>query len=512
MKKLKYIASLALVAMMGCSDYLDVNTDPNNPEDASPELLLPAAEQSIAARVGNYYRITGSIWSQHYTQNNTSSQYITTDNYDVENLNFLENDFTEMFSGPLNDLKYIKTKAEESGNWTNYLIATTLEAYGYQIIADLYDGAPLTDGLQGDIENFTPTWNTGEEVYEELLARLDVALSKDFSLESNRSPEEYDLIFGGDVNMWIRFANTMKLKLMIRWSEKDPSKAQSLISALVNSGAKFLQTDAAISSYYDQPDRGNPMYEADRRNLNTATNLKASLTMVNFLEVNGDTRLKAFYDAPTAGGAIKGMRQGTSSTPSTQLNSTTISGAKSSPTDPVYFISASEAYFLRAEAAARGFSNEDAKEMYDQGVLAAFARLFVEEEQPDGSIREVQLDGSDYIAADGPYEYPNGSEEQNVEAIIEQKWIAQVGANSMEAWFDMLRTGYPSFSDSAPGEPGYDPLAPGAPIFTFPVDAVTFEGEYPHRLLIPEDEILNNPNAPDQPEDGILTPVWWDVN
>jgi hypothetical protein len=192
------------------------------------------------------------------------------------------------------------------------------------------------------------------------------------------------------------------------------------------------------------------------------------------------------------------MRQGTSSTPSTVLNSQTISGAKVLPTDPVYLISLPEAYFLRAEAAARGFSSEDAKAMYDAGVLAAFERY--------------GLDGTAFIAPGGAYEYPGGTIEENVEAIIEQKWVAHLGGNSMEAWFDMLRTGYPSFSEFAPGDAEYDPLAPGAPILTFPLDAVTFEGEYPRRLLIPEDEVLNNPNAPDQPANGILTPVWWDVN
>lgn len=496
MKKLKYISIITLALLFGCADYLDVNVDPNNPTDADEKLVLPAAEQSIAARVGNYYRITGSIWSQHYTQNNTSSQYIATDNYDVENLNFLENDFVELYSGPLNDLRFVKQKAEAAENWTTYLVAQVLEVYTYQVVADLYDGAPVKEALGGSTGNFTPAWESGPEVYEELLARLDNALSKDFSGDEELGNN--DFLFQGDLDQWIRFANTLKLKLMIRYSNVDAGKAQTLISALVNSGAQFLETDAAITTYYDQPDRSNPLYEADRRNQNTTTNLKASLTMVNFMEINGDSRLTEVYDPPIAGGPVKGMRQGTSSVQSTVLDSRTISGATVLPTDPVYFISLPEAYFLRAEAAARGFSNEDAKELYDLGVMAAFSRY--------------ELDGSGYIGTGDVYEFPNGTVEENVEAIMEQKWIAQIGGNSMEAWFDMLRTGYPSFSASAPGQPGYDPLAPGAPIFSFPVDAVTFPGEFPHRLLIPEDEILNNPNAPAQPANGILSPVWWDEN
>jgi hypothetical protein len=498
MKQLRYFLLFTLTLVFGCSDYLDVNEDPNNPSDADERLILPAAQQSIASRVGNYYRITGSLWSQHYTQNNTSSQYIATDNYDVENLNFLENDFVELFSGALNDLKFVKRKASGSGNWTNYLIAQVMEAYAYQLVADLYDGAPLAEGLRGDEDNFTPEWDSGPAVYDSLIARIDYALSKDFELSSNVSPQANDLLFGGDVERWIQFANTLKLKLMIRFSDADPAKAQALISGLVNSGAQFLETDASISTYYDQADRGNPLYEADRRNQNTTTNLKASLTLVNYLEVNTDPRINELFDLPLAGGPVKGMRQGTSSTPSTTLNSETVSGATVLPTDPVYFISLPEAYFLRAEAAARGFSNENAKALYDLGVLAAFDRY--------------DLNGASFIQPGGDYEYPAGTVEENVEAIIEQKWVAHVGGNSLEAWFDMLRTGYPSFSTSAPGLAGYDALAPGAPIFSFPVDAVTFNGAYPRRLLIPEDEVLNNPNAPAQPENGILTPVWFHKN
>ncbi len=498
MKKLKYVPFLVLAFVFGCSDYLDVNTDPNNPADADGSLVLPAAQQSIAARVGNYYRITGSLWSQHYTQNNTSSQYITFDNYDVENLNFLENDFIELFSGALYELKFVKRKAQASENWTNYLIAQVLEAYTYQLVVDLYDGAPFTNALEGDEFNFTPEWQAGPVVYDSLLARLDYALSKDFETAGNRSPGESDLIFEGDVESWIRFANTLKLKLMIRNSAADPAKATTLISDLVNSGAAFLNTDASIDSYYNQPDRSNPLYEADRRNQNTTTNLKASLTLVNYLDVNNDPRIDTLFAPPIAGGPVTGMRQGTSSIPSTTLDSNTISGAEVQPEDPVLFISLAEAYFLRAEAAARGFSNEDAKALYDQGVLAAFDRF--------------GMSGEGFISPGGEYEYPGGSVEENVEAIIEQKWIAHVGGNALEAWFDKLRTGYPSFSASAPGEDGYDPLAPGAPILSFPVDAVTSFGEYPRRLMIPEDEVLNNPNAPEQPVNGILTPVWWDVN
>ena len=490
---------LSMLLVFGCSDYLDINTSPNNPADADAQLVIPAAQQSIASRVGNSYRITGSIWSQHYTQNNSSSQYIAIDNYDVSNLNFHEADFIELYSGALNDLKFVKDKSKATGNWTNYLIAQVLEAYAYQFIVDFYDGAPVTEALQGGQSNFTPHWDEGEVVYDTLLARLDYALSKDFDNLNNVNPGSNDLLFDGNVDKWTRFANSLKLKLMMRFSHADPTKATALISALVNSGAVFLQEDASINRYYDEPDRGNPLYESDRRNLNTKTNLKASTTLVNFLQINSDPRLDPFFLTPTAGGAIKGMRQGTSSTPGAELNSQTVSEAEILAEDPVYFISLAESFFLRAEAAARGFSNEDAKALYDAGVLAAFARY--------------GLDGSSFIAAGGNYEFPTaGSVEEQVEAIIEQKWVAQVGGNSIEAWFDMLRTGYPSFSDSAPGEAGYDPTAPGAPIFAFPVDAVTANGQYPIRLLIPEDEILNNPNAPEQPAGGIFEPVWWDVN
>jgi hypothetical protein len=101
------------------------------------------------------------------------------------------------------------------------------------------------------------------------------------------------------------------------------------------------------------------------------------------------------------------MRQGTSSIPSTTLDSKTISGATVLPTDPVLFISLAESYFLRAEAAARGFSNEDDGALYTQGVMEAFDRY--------------GMDATPFVAPAGAYAYPNGTMEENVEAIIEQK-------------------------------------------------------------------------------------------
>jgi hypothetical protein len=86
MKKIfqKGLIILILLQASACGDeFLDVNVDPNNPQDAQLELVFPAAVTSTASVVGGSYAILGGIWSQYYTQNNGSNQYKDIDNFNI---------------------------------------------------------------------------------------------------------------------------------------------------------------------------------------------------------------------------------------------------------------------------------------------------------------------------------------------------------------------------------------------------------------------------------------------
>jgi hypothetical protein len=157
-------------------------------------------------------------------------------------------------------------------------------------------------------------------------------------------------------------------------------------------------------------------------------------------------------------------------------------------TDPVQFISLPESFFLQAEARERYFAGDQAQNLYNSGVLAAF--------------NFWGLDGSSFIAPGGAYEYPSaGTLDQKIEAIIVQKWASLPGSHSLEAWFERNRTGFPVSSPVYSTDISY---VPGQ--FVVAKNSVIGDN-YPKRLVYPDAERSTNKNTPAQVP--ITTPVWW---
>ena len=146
---------------------------------------------------------------------------------------------------------------------------------------------------------------------------------------------------------------------------------------------------------------------------------------------------------------------------------------------PVIFLSAAESYFLQAEAIARGWGTGDAKEMYENGIASSFIFWNLSD-----------ADINDYLGQ-AAIQFPAaGSAEQQVKAIITQKWASMCGTENIEAWTEWRRTGYPDF---------------------FVISKTSSIGaKFPTRILYPDSEVTSNPNTP--PQKTVSDKVWWDVN
>lgn len=505
-KKITYATIVATLALMlaSCSDFLDVNHDPNATTDAPVELILPAATLSTASVVGGQYAVLGGMWAQHWTQSNSANQYKNIDGFNLasSDLNF---QFSELYMGALNDFEYIRKQAKAEKNWSMYLIATAQQAYTWQVLADLYDEVPFREGLMGDA-NRAPHYDPGALVYDSLIERLDYALSRDFNeveagTRTAKNPGTSDYIFGdplgaGDdldelidtnIDNWTRFANTLKLKLFLRQIKARPTVADAGLQAMYNAGAEFLQTDADIAQFEDETNKSNPLYEVEQRNLG-GINLKASRTLLSYLQSISDTRLPRLFVPGNAG--QKGLDQGNFEAPTTVVTAISLSKPVMNATDPVYFISKAESYFLQAEAALRGYGTDDPETLFDLGVSASFQQLGL-----------VPKD----------YDLPGTTFEADLEQIIVQKWIALAGTHqNIEAFFEMNRTNYPSKSvvysglDNGNQNPAY---IPGQ--LVYPKEGVT-AGLFARRLLFPDTERRRNTNTPGQVP--ITEEVWWDVD
>lgn len=489
MKKIATIIT-ALFLLVSCDDTFDINRDPDLlPPGQANSTIFPAGIAGLAGAQGSYYALIGGFWSQFWTQNNTSNQYKDIDQYSI-GTNDYQTAYAAMYDA-LNDIRTVKQQALAEGNTKYFLMATVLEVEGSQVLTDTYDAIPYTEANNPSI--LYPKFNTGKETYDLMIADLKLALSKDLNASVGDNPGSDDFIFGGNMEKWTKFGNTLLLKLYTRLTEVDPSLAQTGITSLINSGAKFLDVDAAMTQFEDAADRSNPLYETDRRQLNTTGNLRASKTLYSYLQTNADPRLNKYY------GVGNPNNQGDFLNSATNLSLVSLWA-----TTPFYFISAEESYFLQAEALVRYYGGTGAKEKYDLGVTANFNKY-----QTSTTIGSVTVPpvGSPaaFLAAGGKYEFPTtGTTAQKIEAIITQKWIASFPGNGYESFFEQNRTGYPKVSAVAQTSESY---VPGQ--FAISVNSQTGK-LFPKRVVLPNSVKTRNPNAPALK--AITDPVWWDVN
>lgn len=271
-----------------------------------------------------------------------------------------------------------------------------------------------------------------------------------------------DMVFGGDTDAWFQFVNTLYLKILMRDFNANKAEIQTLLAE-----DNFLAEDAAFDNFLDQADKSNPLYESDRRQLNTTNNIRCCSDILNVLSAT-DPRLKYFYDN-NPGGVVAGSPYGTTGDPSATSRLALYA------TEPVYFGTVDEAEFLKAEAYARLNDATNAQASYEAGLAAAFDRVGL------GAAADTFIEGA--------YAFVPGTAEAMVEQIINQKWASNVHGMPIESWFDLNRTGYPTRGTTITDDHGV--LTSG----------------YPQRFLYSKTSADYNPNSP-EPE-ALNVKMWW---
>lgn len=470
MKKIVNILmkGLLLVGLSSCDSFFDVNTSPNNPQYAPYNKVFPMGVIGTASVTGGQYAILGSLWSEHFTQSNTAQQYLDWVYYNVTPDHF-NSSFNSLYTVALKNYALTKQDATEAENWYFYLMATVMECYTYQVLVDLHDQIPFTEALQGFEGNISPKYDDGATVYDGLITRIDEALAKDFGLISNIDPGENDQVFGGNMDRWVEFANTLKLRIYLRQIYVRQEVASAGMNALLAEN-RFLGTDAKLGGFTTEVGKQNPLYGSDYERLG-GINIRGCNTFLSFMTNYADPRLPLIYKY-SSGTDYKGIDFG--SRPTTDVvPHNTLSAGQFAATDPVYFITAAESHFLQAEA--KEWTGASGKTDYDAGVTLAFEKY--------------GLDAATFIAPGGIYEYPeNGTFEDKQKAIITQKWIDCAISNPIESFFEFNRTGYPDILITA-------------------VNSV-IGPNFPKRLPFASFEQQRNINTPEQKR--IDVKVWWD--
>lgn len=498
MKKITIFLGLVIFLLTSCESFLDVNKDPNNPANVEDYLILPASQASIASVFSADYAIVGSFWSQHWAQNNTSSQYKVFETYTMaSNESSINRSYRELYFGGLADNEIILLRAKAEENWGLYLMASTLKAYTFQYLVDLYDNVPYTEAFKGEEGLFNPKIDKGPDVYKAIYDLLNESLGKETAGFKESRYKSYDLLLGANLDDWTRFANTVKLKILLRQYKKNTTFAQAEIAKLLANG-KFLTKDVRMTNFENKDSKSNPLYESDQRQLNTTDNIRANATFLSFLKVNNDTRMEVLFEK--VGSAYTGMVTGSYEVPSIVFDATkTTSKPKFTATMPINLMTVAETEFLLAEAYLRAGNVATAKTHYEAGVTSSFNRI--------GANIGTLLTTS--------YAFPATGFDAQLEAIIMQKWVDSAeGQRGIESFIEMVRTGYPKKSlvmDQV--QAGYtlpDTYVAGTLIYS---KKGASGGKFPVRFPYPDCELNYNSNASAyknlKDADVMQTNVWW---
>ncbi len=485
--KFLVLTALALIMLAGCKkDFLDVNKNPNDPENVDIRFLLPSAEAALAYTLGNQLQVVGGIWSQYWTQGPNANQYNDYERYFFNNTD-ADRPWSQLYAQSLKDLDVIYKLAEAEKRYNYSAVALILRAYTMQLITDAWGDVPFSESLQADQGNLSPKYDKQEDIYNALIPMLDTALSRiDFNTDAH--PGVDDIIYQGEMVSWYKFANTLRLKIYLRQSQVRTGVAMAGIASMASDPTEYLEVgEDAKAHYINEQFRWNPLYTTVFA-LSPAKNIFASETSVDYLTSINDPRIADFYDS-NADDNYVGILQGASKDQAlfpSPVNDTRFSMFNSeqiiAETAPVRLISASESMFLQAEAMARGWMAGDAATMYRNALEESWG-------QWSAASGVVGSDFATYMAQ-SEVMYP-GSGESGVKAIITQKWVSMNGNQNFESWTEWRRTGYPDFL----------------------VESHTSElgaGVFPSRLLYPADELTTNPNS----IKGLTISdrVWWDVN
>ncbi|REA57518.1 hypothetical protein DSL64_23620 [Dyadobacter luteus] len=499
MKKISYIltAGLALgsVLFTGCSDFLDINTDPDNIVSTNAPLpqLLTAAQVNLGFEGGSDKFRYASILTQQFS--GQASPGFQTFEYNRFNITGSDqnNLWSSMFATTLSDLELIIKNATASGSPHYSGVAKIMKAYQYQLAVDMWGNIPYAQALMLD-QNTQPAYDEASAIYTNLITLLNEGITEVKAETSALSPGTNSVIFPGAFattkKQWEKLANTLKLRIYIHYSKVDPAFMTQQINTLLGSNAVFMEgnEDSFQMAFLDEANRRNPIhaYEISRPNY-----LFPGADFVDLMNSKLDPRRSSYFTAfPYGSTNYKGVKAGDPGTVNYSRMHTylrgTVSGTPTPNADggilataltyngtaPIRMLTYAEYCFIRAEAAARG-ANGVAQEWFSKGITASMKSAGV----ADAAI-------ATYLTANGTLA---GASEAMIKQIIEEKYVALYGV-AVEPWTDYRRTGYPALTLPA------NPMEPAVP----------------RSLYYPQSEVDTNPiNLPAQKTNQQVR-IFWD--
>ena len=495
--------SLLTVVSAGCSKspFLDINTDPNNPKDVSPNVLLPSTTYSLAFANGNELARVASLLIQQ--EAGIASQAV---GFDLLNLdgNFDNSWNFEIYSGALPPITKLIAKTQELG--PHYAgIAKIQKAYLMSIATDLWGDVPYSQA--GDIAKYpTPRFDKQQDIYQgnaglgiqslfDLVREGVKDLEKEtpqggFEIDAKKDDQVYQkpgFDLDQQIDGWIRMAHTLMLKLAITITNVNPDLAKSVINEVLADGRyiddNLYDYDTKFGTAFGSQ---SPFYAFNVENRPTDMMMSARLvTLVNNMAgplplpaVNLKDYINLFY---TRNGAnFVGYENGSGAALPPAATRSTYGDAVIGTDDGftyVKMINNSNRAFILAEAALILGTPGDPQALFKEGITASMQR---------SGFTASQI--SSFFALNAGITTLTGTTEQKRRQIIIWKYFSNI-VNPLEAYNDWRRTGYPELQlpQNASGD---DPT------------------QIPLRFTYPPNETSANPNVP-KPRPLTNQKVWW---
>jgi hypothetical protein len=418
-----------LLSVAGCKKF--DNSNPNVPTVVNPGVVLPQV----------FFNVSNTLVNNAFELNNELIQYTCMNNTFTEVQRFKlqpsnSNGIWGMYNR-LRDLDDIIRMSEAGTDLQNYkAIAMITRVYILSVITDTYGDVPYSEaGKAAGDKIYGPKYDNQKDIYTDMLARLKegadlIDVAKGLSLGG-------DAIFGGSMLKWKKFANSLRLRLLMRVSAKTEMDAVTKIREILSNPTTYplmeANADNFIYKYSGSLPDASPISLAILRDFDFKYKV-VSAFIVDSMKKFSDTRLFQ-YARPTSASASTSSPQYVglpNSLPVTEsanynggYNFQSYLGTRfQNNTEPAIWMTYAEVLFLKAEAAAKGYYTADAKDLYEKGIQASF-----------------QYWGASFDAA--YLQQPGVVYDGSLARIYLQKFFA-LFFTGMEAWFEYRRTGYPN--------------------------------------------------------------------
>ncbi|EAR11772.1 hypothetical protein PI23P_01170 [Polaribacter irgensii 23-P] len=431
MKKIKYIIVIFAFTFASCTtDFEEINTNPNAPVSVQPKVLLRQVIYDFGANMSFEGFVAGDLLAQH----RTALDFNLFDRHDLKSPQLGGNPWPIFFTN-LRDNEIILKQARATPAFAVYEgPALILKAYMAAGLTDLFGDVPYFEAFNGIDGTVTPLYDLQEDIYQNengILDNIDKGIAA-INAYTGSIPLEGDILYNGDLNAWIKFATSLKIKYLIRISGKVDVSAQ--LQALFANG-NYIKNNTE-NAVFDFTNSEPNSFRLAQLRVGDFNNFVLSETMNEILTNLNDERIGTFFRpfSNSASNEFNGLINGIdASSSSIVLSNFSLSGnifREDTSTLDANFSTAWETSFLLAEAAEKGLITSNAETLYNLGVTQAFEYW------------NTNLSAS-YLLKNANYKAQGTSP---LEQIITQKWIASV-INGYEGWVEYRRTGFPTLKN-----------------------------------------------------------------